>query len=59
MQHVFTEPASTLVPLALPEQVLERLIASGALCAAEVHCESQTAKCRLMGICKRCCAQTL
>ena len=43
------------VHLAISADVLERLIASGELCAAEVCCNSARDTARLSAICKRCC----
>ncbi len=41
------------------EAVLERLIASGALCAEEILCAGAADKRCLSAICKRSCAQAL
>ena len=48
---------SQLIQVSVSETVLERLISSGALCAADLHCENPRAKGSLMGICKRCSAK--
>ncbi|MBB3046736.1 hypothetical protein FHR99_000972 [Litorivivens lipolytica] len=46
---------ATHVHLTIPAEVLERLIASGLLCAADVCCDSLRDKAQLTEICKRCC----
>lgn len=43
------------VHLTIGADVLERLIASGLLCAADVCCDSAQDKAQLTAICKRCC----
>ncbi|HCS27776.1 MAG TPA: hypothetical protein DIW43_09995 [Spongiibacteraceae bacterium] len=53
------EPGSKTVSLTVPESVLERLIASGALCVSELCCQSMTDKQRVTAICKRCCARSI
>lgn len=45
------------VNVQVPVRVLERLIASGALCAADICCLGLADKQRVSAICKRCCTQ--
>ena len=45
------------VNVQVPVTVLERLIASGALCAADICCLGLADKQQVSAICKRCCAR--
>ena len=47
------------VSLEVPEAVLERLIASGALCVEEISCSQQAERLCLTAICKRSCVKAL